>query len=39
MSLFSAITVTKNLLALLPEKFLEKSIMNGVKTVKVEEEK
>jgi protein-export membrane protein SecD len=31
-SLFSAITVTKNLLALLPEKWLESSLMTGVKT-------
>jgi preprotein translocase subunit SecD len=38
MSLFSAITVTKNLLALIPEKWLSSSLMTGVKVKKNEEE-
>jgi protein-export membrane protein SecD len=36
MSLFSAITVTKNLLALLPEKWFNSSLMTGVKVKKEE---
>jgi|WetSurMetagenome_2_1015567.scaffolds.fasta_scaffold18271_4 preprotein translocase subunit SecD len=38
MSLFSAITVTKNLLALLPEKWLSSSLATGVKIKRVEDE-
>ncbi|HTX86776.1 MAG TPA: peptidylprolyl isomerase [Candidatus Nanoarchaeia archaeon] len=38
MSLFSAITVTKNLLALLPEKWFGSSLMTGVKQKPVETE-
>jgi preprotein translocase subunit SecD len=38
MSLFSAITVTKNLLALIPEKWFNSSLMTGVKMKKPEEE-
>jgi preprotein translocase subunit SecD len=38
MSLFSAITVTKNLLALMPEKWFNSSLMTGVKMKKAEEE-
>lgn len=37
MSLFSAITVTKNLLAILPEKWFGSSLMTGVKIAKTEE--
>jgi len=38
MSLFSAITVTKNLLAILPEKWFGNSLTTGVKIKPVEEE-
>jgi protein-export membrane protein SecD len=37
MSLFSAITVTKNLLALLPEKWFEHPLLSGVKVKKTNE--
>jgi len=37
MSLFSAITVTKNILLLLPEKWLENKWLSGVKRPKIEE--
>jgi len=39
MSLFSAITVTKNILALLPEKWFASSLMTGVKKNNIEEKK
>jgi protein-export membrane protein SecD len=39
MSLFSAITVTKNILALLPEKWFESGLMTGVKRKPETEEK
>jgi protein-export membrane protein SecD len=38
MSLFSAITVTKNILALLPEKWFNSSLATGVKIKKADEE-
>jgi preprotein translocase subunit SecD len=38
MSLFSAITVTKNILALLPEKWFASSLATGVKIKKADEE-
>ncbi|MDD5528333.1 MAG: peptidylprolyl isomerase [Patescibacteria group bacterium] len=38
MSLFSAITVTKNILALLPEKWFASSLATGVKIAKTEED-